>query len=572
MIDNTKDLEGEEGLVSIIIPVYNVEKYLKTALDSVLNQSYEKLDIILVVDGSTDKSLDIALEYAKKDRRIFIVEKLNGGLSTARNLGTELVKNSPLRKALESIKEDSNKGTKNALLTSNYIKPKQIAMCAYPYSLKYAKLQGYLYPSAKNYFVNAIFPFKSQVFGEKPIFIGSFSKNELKKRARLFDAFKKQNLHRLLNLTPKVVDDSLLSHFEYDKRGFFRFSLNDITQLLRQDLPPKQFIHYFDSDDFMQRLCIQSCINAMEKDTEVVVHHYSIFYDGVGVPLPPRTKEQKKWHAKHHKPHYIENVLKEYEDGRVDGSKLFKAANISPINFGWHGMVSNSYLNKIALRFTPFLDMEDLNFGMLLLGKAKAIKVLKDKLVAYRVRKDSISNYAREKKINIPQSLEYLKSHFKSNQNIRTYFNLFCHFFAVLDIYLSLKRLNSLDKKAKKSLETQLTYILQERVEMAFYYDRKGKDPLKCLLIVQHLPFLMGNKVLDSNTRMLLRLGMKNGSFVIKLLNFAFLSVNTTFWRRTAYIVARSIYIAIGLKKLRMRLAKKADIKEIKKNLNSKKP
>lgn len=88
-------------LVSIIIPIYNVEKYLKECLDSVIKQKYSNLDIILVDDGSNDKSLDIALEYLNKDERIFLVSKENGGLSSARNLGLEFIKGTKLRSFFE---------------------------------------------------------------------------------------------------------------------------------------------------------------------------------------------------------------------------------------------------------------------------------------------------------------------------------------------------------------------------------------------------------------------------------------------------------------------------------------
>ncbi len=74
-------------LVSIIIPVYNVEKYLNACLESVVNQTYLDLEIILVNDGSTDKSSQICENWAKKDKRIIVIHKLNGGLSDARNVG-----------------------------------------------------------------------------------------------------------------------------------------------------------------------------------------------------------------------------------------------------------------------------------------------------------------------------------------------------------------------------------------------------------------------------------------------------------------------------------------------------
>lgn len=79
----------KQPLISVIIPVYNVEKYLKSCLDSVVSQTYKNLEIILVDDGSVDNSGKICDEYAEKDKRITVIHKENGGLSDARNVGIE---------------------------------------------------------------------------------------------------------------------------------------------------------------------------------------------------------------------------------------------------------------------------------------------------------------------------------------------------------------------------------------------------------------------------------------------------------------------------------------------------
>ena len=76
-----------EELVSVIVPVYNVEKYLGQCIDSIISQSYSKIEVILINDGSSDDSGKICDDYAKKDDRIKVIHKENGGVSSARNLG-----------------------------------------------------------------------------------------------------------------------------------------------------------------------------------------------------------------------------------------------------------------------------------------------------------------------------------------------------------------------------------------------------------------------------------------------------------------------------------------------------
>ena len=79
----------ENQLISVIVPIYNVENYLRQCLDSILEQTFHNLEILLVNDGSTDDSGQICQEYLKKDSRIRYFEKENGGLSDARNYGIE---------------------------------------------------------------------------------------------------------------------------------------------------------------------------------------------------------------------------------------------------------------------------------------------------------------------------------------------------------------------------------------------------------------------------------------------------------------------------------------------------
>lgn len=81
--------ERRGHMISIIVPVYNVENYLGRALDSVISQTYPDWEMILVNDGSSDSSLEICREYENKDRRILVINKENGGVSSARNAGLQ---------------------------------------------------------------------------------------------------------------------------------------------------------------------------------------------------------------------------------------------------------------------------------------------------------------------------------------------------------------------------------------------------------------------------------------------------------------------------------------------------
>lgn len=91
LTDEVKEIEVENGgeLISIIVPIYNVEKYLRMCLDSIENQTYSNIEVLLINDGSPDSSGEICQEYVARDSRFRYFEKENGGLSDARNYGIE---------------------------------------------------------------------------------------------------------------------------------------------------------------------------------------------------------------------------------------------------------------------------------------------------------------------------------------------------------------------------------------------------------------------------------------------------------------------------------------------------
>ena len=80
----------ERPLISVIVPIYGVEKYLEQCLDSILNQTYRQLEIILIDDGSPDRCGEICDQYARQDHRIKVIHQTNQGLSAARNAGMDI--------------------------------------------------------------------------------------------------------------------------------------------------------------------------------------------------------------------------------------------------------------------------------------------------------------------------------------------------------------------------------------------------------------------------------------------------------------------------------------------------
>ena len=77
-------------LITILVPFYNVEKYITQCIESIINQTYKNLEIILIDDGSTDNSLKICKEFQKNDSRINVIKKKHEGVSSSRNIGIKI--------------------------------------------------------------------------------------------------------------------------------------------------------------------------------------------------------------------------------------------------------------------------------------------------------------------------------------------------------------------------------------------------------------------------------------------------------------------------------------------------
>lgn len=214
---NTPTTHEQTPLVSIIVPIYNVAAYLKECLQSIVAQSYENLDIILIDDGSDDESLEIALNFAKNDERIFVISKPNGGLSSARNFGLEFIKGSALRTFFDD--GDISLSTK------------------------------------AQYDIEKAF--------QNNINIQSLSQT-----------------HSFEKSYKSIDTQALRAHFTQIKHNFIKSDLERINNFITQELPQNALIHFVDSDDYIRQDCIEICVQALlTKDLDIVVHNIKHFYE-----------------------------------------------------------------------------------------------------------------------------------------------------------------------------------------------------------------------------------------------------------------------------------------------------
>jgi glycosyltransferase involved in cell wall biosynthesis len=241
-------------MISVIIPVYNVEPYLKKCLDSVINQEFKDYEVIIINDGSTDHSLDIIEEYAKKYDFIKMYSKENTGLSDTRNFGIKKAKGKYLAfldaddyydsKALKImyeklIKEDLD------IVVCNYNKTYDDNKCV-PYVSNF----NYSNTTVINYLLAA--PCAGFRLMKKELFIDDFF-------------FKKGIFYEDLELMPcfiiktnKIgfVDDYLYNYYQRSNSQMFQTTFSnkllDIFDVL--DSIEKRFIKYKDYDNYAQEI------------------------------------------------------------------------------------------------------------------------------------------------------------------------------------------------------------------------------------------------------------------------------------------------------------------------------
>ena len=216
-------------LVSIIVPIFNVAPYLQQCLESILKQSYTNLDIILVDDGSSDESLDIALKFAKQDERIFVVSKPNGGQATARNFGLEFIKGSALRGFCQGRNDEKN----------------------FPSAMEGEVEES---KSAKEWEITSL-----------------KSRNDTK-----IQSF--TQTHSFDKAYKIITAQEINAHFTQIAPNFVKSDLERINDFITQELSPNALIHFVDSDDMITSDCIEICVqNLLSKDLDIAVHNLQEF-------------------------------------------------------------------------------------------------------------------------------------------------------------------------------------------------------------------------------------------------------------------------------------------------------
>lgn len=198
---------------SIIIPCYNVEKYISKTIDSVLSQIFDKFELILINDGSKDKTKEIIEVYEKQDKRIKVINKINEGVSKTRNLGIELAKGEYLY-FLDGDDCIENNLLENANLT---LKNKKIDMFSFGYDVK-NELKFKSYSNQK---------YNGQIFNSKE-FLRYFLKREISQSICSFIIKKKVIENLKFNsklITGEDLDFQMKLLLENDFKIFYDFSL-----------------------------------------------------------------------------------------------------------------------------------------------------------------------------------------------------------------------------------------------------------------------------------------------------------------------------------------------------------
>ena len=417
LAQNSKQGLKQTPLVSIIVPIYNVASYLKECLQSIVTQSYENLDIILIDDGSDDESLEIALNFAKNDERIFVVSKPNGGQATARNFGLEFIKGSALRTFFDDgdislstkAQYDKEYNTNSLSCHTELLLESEVSINSkraldsvdISHSLNMTNDSKEIFRYAQND--------KNQTYHTER---SEVSQNDKEKAFQNNTSIQSLSQTHSFEKSYKSIDtQALRAHFTQIRHNFIKSDLERINDFITQELPQNALIHFVDSDDYITQDCIEICVQALlEKDLDIVVHNIEHFYE-----------ENKSFKQGE----FLSNL---HQNTYENGLKLLKENKLYSFYFSVQGLFKANILNRYALRFTEGIYHEDHDFGTLLFCLAGKISYTNEPLYIYRQRANSTMSGQKNSSMpaKLPSFLEPLRADFKDYKALRAYFKSFC--------------------------------------------------------------------------------------------------------------------------------------------------
>lgn len=396
--------------ISVIVPAYEVELYLDKCLHSLLNQTHKNLDLVIVDDGSSDKSFEIAAKWVAKDPRVFLVTKPGGGPSSARNLGLELIQGTGLRSLLELEDLDSLKaaaknmggggggcglGTHKACTPSQSPNP-----CISPH-------------------------------------LTSLKRNS-------FDQTKTK-------LSPLAI----AKHFTKLEDRIYKCDLVHIDDLITQELPNDRWIHFMDSDDYLKLDCLQNTIEAL---------HTAKVPKGIEIEIVAR--DAFDFYYEERKAFENCRYIRTRGDFYPQAFQCLVDNDLYDFAFVCQGIFKAAILNRYGLRFTNGIFHEDNDFGTLLFSLARASIHPNIDGFVYRKRRGSITtSYGQDAfPKNMPPYLEPLRPHFDSYTSLRDYFHAYCRCVLAYQLHNFVKQHPSIDKNLKKILQKGQRHYIHKYV------------------------------------------------------------------------------------------------------------
>lgn len=239
------EYEMKKGMVSIIVPVFNTEKYLKRCIESIQNQTYVNIEIMLIDDGSTDASLTICNQYAKNDKRIKVIHQENQGVSIARNRGLDFASGEYIG-FVDSDDYISNDMYEIMVREMERADVDMVA-CGYNFDIQ-----------------NQIIPVKNK----EEILENVMSAEQFMYYAYCRDSYKAVTNYTVLKLYSKKIIDKF--HIEFDKR----FKLGEDVVFTTQFYLNCKRVKYIERPLYYYYIRSDSAINDMNKDKQNILQAY----------------------------------------------------------------------------------------------------------------------------------------------------------------------------------------------------------------------------------------------------------------------------------------------------------